>query len=82
MKKLLLIGALLCVLCSCGSGNSKKNAAPSNAQAPAPANVHEGHEWVDLGLPSGLKWATCNLGASTPGAYGDYYAWGETRTKS
>ncbi len=41
-----------------------------------------GHEWVDLGLPSGLKWATCNVGASSPTAYGNYYAWGETSTKS
>ena len=41
-----------------------------------------GHEWVDLGLPSGLKWATCNVGASNPGDYGNYYAWGETTTKS
>lgn len=40
-----------------------------------------GHEWVDLGLPSGLKWATCNVGASSPGGYGDYFAWGETQTK-
>ena len=40
-----------------------------------------GHEWVDLGLPSGIKWATCNLGASSPEEYGDYYAWGETTTK-
>lgn len=39
-------------------------------------------EYVDLGLPSGLKWATCNLGASKPEGYGDYYAWGETQTKS
>lgn len=38
-------------------------------------------EWVDLGLPSGLLWATCNLGASSPEEYGDYYAWGETTTK-
>ena len=38
-------------------------------------------EWVDLGLPSGLLWATCNLGATTPEEYGDYYAWGETATK-
>lgn len=38
-------------------------------------------EWVDLGLPSGLLWATCNLGATTPEGYGDYYAWGETTTK-
>lgn len=41
-----------------------------------------GHEYVDLGLPSGLKWATCNVGASRPEDYGDYYAWGETQTKS
>jgi len=39
-------------------------------------------EWVDLGLPSGLLWAKCNLGASSPEEYGDYYAWGETTTKS
>lgn len=36
------------------------------------------HEYVDLGLPSGLKWATCNLGATVPEEYGDYFAWGET----
>lgn len=41
-----------------------------------------GHEWVDLGLPSGLKWATCNVGASSPSDYGNYYAWGETSPKS
>ena len=41
-----------------------------------------GYEYVDLGLPSGLKWATCNVGANTPEEYGDYYAWGEVETKS
>lgn len=41
-----------------------------------------GHGYVDLGLPSGLKWATCNIGASTPEEYGNYYAWGETSTKT
>ena len=40
------------------------------------------HEYVDLGLPSGTLWATCNVGASTPEGYGDYYAWGETQPKS
>ena len=40
------------------------------------------HEYVDLGLPSGLKWAACNVGATTPEAYGNYYAWGETAKKS
>ena len=38
----------------------------------------EQHEWVDLGLPSGTLWATCNVGASSPEEYGDYFAWGET----
>ncbi len=36
---------------------------------------------VDLGLPSGLKWASCNLGASKPEECGNYYAWGEVETK-
>ena len=39
------------------------------------------HEWVDLGLPSGTLWATCNVGASSPEEYGDYFAWGETEPK-
>jgi hypothetical protein len=39
------------------------------------------HEYVDLGLPSGLLWATCNVGASLPEDYGDYFAWGETQPK-
>ncbi|MBO4614906.1 MAG: S8 family serine peptidase [Bacteroidales bacterium] len=41
-----------------------------------------GHEWVDLGLPSGTLWATCNVGASSPSDYGNYYAWGETNAKT
>ena len=41
-----------------------------------------GYEYIDLGLPSGLKWATCNVGASSPEEYGDYYAWGEVKTKN
>ena len=45
-------------------------------------NVINGHEYVDLGLPSGLKWATCNVGAIKPEEYGGYYAWGETEEKS
>ena len=41
----------------------------------------DSHEWVDLGLPSGTLWATCNVGASAPEEYGDYFAWGETEPK-
>ena len=39
-------------------------------------------EYVDLGLPSGLKWAKCNLGAPKPSEPGDHYAWGETDPKA
>ena len=40
-------------------------------------NLHQGYEWVDLGLPSGLKWATCNVGASNSDECGCTFAWGE-----
>lgn len=46
-----------------------------------PAGSYNGHEYVDLGLPSGTLWATCNVGAETPEDYGDYFAWGETLPK-
>lgn len=38
-------------------------------------------EYVDLGLPSGIKWAKCDLGETSPDKYGDRYAWGETWRK-
>lgn len=55
------------------------------AEAPASqptTGKHQGHDWVDLGLPSGTKWATMNVGATSLSDYGNYYAWGETRPKS
>ncbi len=39
------------------------------------------YTYVDLGLPSGTKWATYNVGATKPTEYGDYFAWGETEPK-
>ena len=42
-------------------------------------NTHNGHEYVDLGLPSGLLWATCNVGASSPEQRGLFFAFGETK---
>ena len=39
-------------------------------------NIINGHEAVDLGLS--VKWAACNIGASNPEEYGDYFAFGET----
>ena len=64
---------------------SKRTPAGASATGSRPrqetgTGKENGHEWVDLGLS--VKWATCNIGASSPSAYGDYYAWGETSTKS
>ncbi len=43
--------------------------------------TENGYDYVDLGLPSGLRWATCNVGATKPEEYGNYYAWGEVEPK-
>ena len=61
---------------------------PTEIEKPTEISIKEltvsgsanGHEYVDLGLS--VKWATCNVGADTPEEYGNYYAWGETSTKS
>ena len=65
-----LFMALSSFLVSCG--DSKKSETISQIN---------GHEYVDLGLPSGIKWATCNVGATKPEEFGGYYAWGETEEK-
>ncbi len=51
-------------------------------EAPKDTGIADGHEWVDLGLPSGTKWATCNVGATLPEEYGYYFAWGEIEPKT
>lgn len=66
----LLIGALLLTGCCCHDDD--------NDTDPVPVDPYNGHAYVDLGLPSGLKWATCNVGATKPEEYGDYFAWGDT----
>lgn len=89
MKKVSsLLALLLTMACFVGcqsKENSTNEAAETQAQ-PAVAGptegTHNGYEWVDLGLPSGLKWATCNLGATAAELPGDYYAWGETEVKN
>ena len=59
-----------------------KPSDPKETPSSGGANTTYKHEWVDLGLPSGTLWATCNIGATNPWDYGDYFAWGETTTKS
>ncbi len=46
-----------------------------------PTYTNGGHEYKDLGLPSGTLWATCNVGATSPEGNGNYYAWGEVYSK-
>lgn len=58
-----------------GDNGSGGGYTPSNGQI-------SGHEYVDLGLPSGTLWATCNVGANIPSGTGYYYAWGETAPKT
>ena len=95
MKKLIIFECALCMrVCAMAltsyyvyttDGSSVKytiaNVDSISFTAPA-VGIENGHEYVDLGLPSGTKWATCNVGATAPEAYGDYYAWGETAPKS
>jgi hypothetical protein len=59
--------------------SNKESAKDEPAEAITEA-TYNGHAYVDLGLS--VKWATCNVGANSPWHYGDYYAWGETATKS
>ena len=61
------------------TGNVTRSIAISRA---AISGSMSGHDYVDLGLPSGTLWATCNVGAYSPEEYGDYFAWGETSPKT
>lgn len=53
----------------------------SSVFGPTVSGQQDGHDYVDLGLPSGTLWATCNIGANKPDANGFYFAWGETSAK-
>ena len=56
------------------------NGAGSKSYLTCPDDHHP--HLIDLGLPSGTKWACCNVGATAPEDYGGYYAWGETEEKN
>ena len=64
----------------CSDGNVIKVDSISMIAPSENVDPYNGHEYVDLGLS--VKWATCNVGASKPEEYGDYFAWGETQPKS
>ena len=74
MKTIRIIGmaTILVIVCSlmvaCSSDDEEEDGGKG---------LKGKHEYVDLGLPSGTLWATCNVGANSPEEYGDYFAWGE-----
>ena len=80
MNKTKLLAAVCCtamLFAAC------EKSEPTNNSSEDPTifmGTENGYEWVDLGLS--VKWATCNLGATKPEEYGNYYAWGEIATKS
>ncbi len=93
---MLLCGAMLVSFNACenneptdGSNNGSTNSGTNNNgstdsdsnNGDATTGTHYDHDWVDLGLSYGTLWATCNVGATNPEDYGDYFAWGETTVK-
>ena len=71
---------------SCSDDKENEQSGPGNvpensSSVLSSSGKERGHSYVDLGLPSGTLWATCNVGAATPQDYGNHYAWGEVTTK-
>ena len=89
MKKVLLV--LLLMAGASVMVNAATNRGKAKAKAKAKAKVYASvaktvsasfASFVDLGLPSGTKWADRNVGANAPEDYGTYFSWGETKEKS
>ena len=82
MKRIVIIGLsslLFIALVSISACSKSKTPATEDMNVPT-TGTQNGHDWVDLGLS--VKWATCNIGATDPEDYGDFYAWGEITPKS
>lgn len=91
MRYLIILFTILSVLCNCRETNAQgkvirgktettqsKPSSPKQSVKPKETRGYlNGHEWVDLGLPSGTKWATCNVGASSPSDFGKHFAFGD-----
>ena len=88
MKKMMkAVAALMLMMTVVFAAGCTKTDDPTNGGDNNEVNLngtgtYSGHDYVDLGLPSGTLWATCNVGATTPEGYGSYFAWGETETKT
>ena len=69
------------IKCVAGDGSGATSARCIVTVTKPDGEDPEEHEYVDLGLPSGTLWATCNVGASSPEGFGLHFAWGETSSK-
>lgn len=86
ISALLLTATMSPFLSSCGDepevSDETDTDTSTDTSSSKPSNTINGHKFVDLGLPSGLLWADRNVGADSPYDYGDFFAWGETKTKT
>lgn len=78
MNRFLFPIVVLSLLLSCSKPAPKQEEQPEPEPEPT---FYMDHEYVDLGLPSGILWAACNVNAALPGESGDYFAWGELEPK-
>ncbi len=76
MNKFYSLLSMLCLVAANTYAETPQPPTPSE-----PDGIIGGHEYVDLGLPSGTLWATYNVGASSPYEKGQYFAWGETEPR-
>lgn len=78
---LLFCAIAMTTMYACTKDNSNLN-NESGGSSGGGNGTNNGHAYVDLGLPSGILWATCNVGAETPEEIGNRFAWGETEPKT
>ena len=80
-----MLMAMVLFAASCGKDDDPNQGGNNSGQNDSIIDdsvIVQVHDFVDLGLPSGTLWATCNVGATTPEGYGNYFAWGETEPKT
>lgn len=81
MKKLIYLLMSLSFVAFVSCSEDKEKTSSNGGSSVYKSGTQDGHDFVDLGLPSGTKWATCNVGATKPEEVGNFYAWGEVEPK-
>ena len=81
MKKLIYLLMSLSFVAFVACSEDKEKTSSKGGSSVYKSGTQDGHDYVDFGLPSGTKWATCNVGATKPEEFGNFYAWGEVEPK-